>query len=602
VPEIAPIIKRLRARTLDRVNTIAEYIVLGSPTIRVPKGWDTPNFDLRRAGVADVPGLIKVWPDEFARLSASREQLRAELEDRFERGIPCFVAVDRDRILGAVWAKPWEYADVLPPSSPGETLFESANLFVVPEARNRKVSIHLLRFAVEEMGKLGAGYALGLAYLHRSASIATSQRIGFRRLGLLQVGRRGKRIRRLVPDYTADLRTRGLPPAVIAGSDSPNVLAMVRSLGRHGIACHLVLTAPPRKVNLSRYCRSWTVVPPEAGDDVFALALQDTATRCGDRPVLFCCNDVAIERVGRLDEPVLELFLPASEPRSAAAFCHKRVQLDRARDAGVDVPETIFFRTRSELESQLTASIFPSICKPVAAAAQGSFAHKTMRFETPDALRSALGDVLDAADAELMLQRYIAGDDQQVLFCLVAVDATGEAPVFVTGRKVRQTPPGAGFMASGQTADLPDVAAASAAYLRDSRLRGLMGLEFKRDPETGRLVFIEISTRPENFHGIAAAAGVDLPYIAYCQALGIPVESRAMPREVRWIAGMDDLVAARTLLRDGRLRWAEYLRSVRGPRVWSVWSWRDPVPFGAALAELLGHLAGSSARRIGRRE
>ena len=58
--------------------------------------------------------------------------------------------------------------------------------------------------------------------------------------------------------------------------------------------------------------------------------------------------------------------------------------------------------------------------------------------------------------------------------------------------------------------------------------RGLSQVEFKRDPRDGRYKLMEINPRLYQWHGLAAACGVDLPRLAYCDLLGLPLPAASM--------------------------------------------------------------------------
>ena len=55
---------------------------------------------------------------------------------------------------------------------------------------------------------------------------------------------------------------------------------------------------------------------------------------------------------------------------------------------------------------------------------------------------------------------------------------------------------------------------------------GISQVEFKRDPRDGRYKLMEINPRLWQWHGLAAACGVDLPRIAYCDLLGAAAARR----------------------------------------------------------------------------
>ena len=57
---------------------------------------------------------------------------------------------------------------------------------------------------------------------------------------------------------------------------------------------------------------------------------------------------------------------------------------------------------------------------------------------------------------------------------------------------------------------------------------GISQVEFKRDPRDGRYKLMEVNPRLWQWHGLAAACGVDLPLIAYRDLTGEQVEHVSM--------------------------------------------------------------------------
>jgi predicted ATP-grasp superfamily ATP-dependent carboligase len=60
--------------------------------------------------------------------------------------------------------------------------------------------------------------------------------------------------------------------------------------------------------------------------------------------------------------------------------------------------------------------------------------------------------------------------------------------------------------------------------LRALGFHGLSQVEFKRDPRDGAHKLMEVNPRLFQWHGLAAACGVDLPLIAYRDLTGEQVE------------------------------------------------------------------------------
>ena len=123
---------------------------------------------------------------------------------------------------------------------------------------------------------------------------------------------------------------------------------------------------------------------------------------------------------------------------------------------------------------------------------------------------------------------------------------------------------------------------------------GCSDVEFKRDARDGRLKLMEINPRQGLWSPLARAAGVNLAYIAYCDAVGKPYPTPRQIDGVRWTDMlMDGPSSVKEMLR-GDLGPVQWLGSLRGVRVDCFLSASDPLP---GLVEAR-RIAASHARRL----
>jgi predicted ATP-grasp superfamily ATP-dependent carboligase len=131
-------------------------------------------------------------------------------------------------------------------------------------------------------------------------------------------------------------------------------------------------------------------------------------------------------------------------------------------------------------------------------------------------------------------------------------------------------------------------------------LVGPVKLDFKQDSRSGKLYLLEINARYTLWNYLGAVCGVNLPYTAYSSLLGKRCECSSNYRtDVRWLSFSNDL---RAFLRDyypaGELSWVQWLGSFRGRKVYDVFSWHDPVPFGTSLLQYSRALAARLTRAL----
>ena len=115
--------------------------------------------------------------------------------------------------------------------------------------------------------------------------------------------------------------------------------------------------------------------------------------------------------------------------------------------------------------------------------------------------------------------------------------------------------------------------------LRAIGFRGLGGIEFKRDARDGRYKLIEFNARYGMWDSLGMRCGVDIPWAAYRDALGEPVEpQRSYRTGVKWVDLQRDARAFLEYRARGQLSFAGWLRSLLGEKDWAIFDRRDWKP------------------------
>jgi predicted ATP-grasp superfamily ATP-dependent carboligase len=337
--------------------------------------------------------------------------------------------------------------------------------------------------------------------------------------------------------------------AAVCCAETYNALAVLRSLGRRGIPVTAFAPVPDAVGFSSRYVRRAIRHPDVATDPagfIRALRAFGAEQRAqGIRTVVFSNGDRIIEALSAARDEIgndLELFLPAAADLDA--LLDKRAQYRVAEEIGVPFPKTYLRADVARLWDDLAsgATRLPLMLKtsvPVARADQKSF--RRMVLETEAAARATLADA-DALDVPFVVQAFIPGGDDSLYTVGAAMDSRGVATGLFTGRKLRQMPPRIGICRVGESLFEPELAEMAVRLLRAMRFRGIAQVEFKRDPRDGSYRLMEINPRSWSWIGLPVAVGADLPFAAFCGALGMELPPADLPSKRRlWISLTDDL-------------------------------------------------------------
>lgn len=383
-------------------------------------------------------------------------------------------------------------------------------------------------------------------------------------------------------------------------------LNVVRALGRQGIPVYVAAEYASPPAASSRYCKELLLMPsfrrePEA----VVAALVDLARRLGDKPVLFPTADPDLQMVTDWRERLDPHFeIPIAPPALVRTLSNKSAFAALAARHSLPVPATWPMDTTGDVETVAARLSYPVIVKPAdtciwtlpeVEAIVG--VRKALIARTHDEFVEACRPLMPYAK-DLLVQRYIPGDDEQYYDLQAYIDRSGNALAWFTGRKIRTMPPAVGAGCYVESRVVEQLAAVGLKCLRDIGFTGLADLDFKYDPASRSFLLIEINPRTAAWGILPTAAGVNLPYVAYADLTNQTATPACRQREFgRYLHFGNDLRAFRQYRRRGEWSMGRYLRSLLGKRlVFQFWSVDDPAPFlSIARASLR-----SRAARLGR--
>lgn len=388
-------------------------------------------------------------------------------------------------------------------------------------------------------------------------------------------------------------------------------LAITRSLGRRGIP---VVRVHPgnRELSLSsRYCSALEVSPNVYESEPALLQfLLSLAARYPEPRVLIPASDDTAFFVGRFHDALSKAYRVAS-PGAATieTIIDKRRQYDAAKNLGIPIPETHYPQSLAEVQA-LAARLkaWPYIIKPnvahrwrlasVKEQLGSSGAIKAVVVRDAEELFAHYSQV-SQIDSAIMVQQVIQGGDER-LFCFYGYfDGRSQPLGYCVRRKIRQMPPRFGYSTLMESCENDTVVEQSIRLLQGLDYHGIVGVEWKHDPASGEYKLIEINARATNAVGLPMACGVDLPYMAFADAIGKRVQPATRWRTgVKWLWFTEDLWAARELYRSRELGLRAWLQSLRGEKTYAVYARDDLRPLFVELGVFAKSELEQRVRRI----
>lgn len=372
--------------------------------------------------------------------------------------------------------------------------------------------------------------------------------------------------------------------AVVVGAHA-NGLGVIRALGPRGIPIASVSTRAFDIAQYSRWVGERYALPALHDRHEALVELLEAQAGRWKGWVVFPTNDDALTALAQHHERLSRTYRLTVQPWEVAAPLVDKDQMDAlAARVGIELP--VCFGPATAKTAARTDLRYPVLVKPIQHDRLISlFGTKLFLARDAGELRTAIKR-LATAECEGLVYDFIPGPDSNIYVYCVYMDAHGEPSPGMTVRKLRQNPPKIGGARVAEIApEEPLLRAATVALLRAAGFRGMAFAEFKRDPATGRFVFIEVNGRAVLFNGILHPTGLDLASMAWSDfGLGAPLPPALTGWNGSWIHLQADLVCAFRYRHVEKFGLGEWLAPYRRPTVFADWSASDPKPFLAQSA------------------
>jgi predicted ATP-grasp superfamily ATP-dependent carboligase len=248
-----------------------------------------------------------------------------------------------------------------------------------------------------------------------------------------------------------------------------------------------------------------------------------------------------------------------------------------------DIPRPISFFPETQYDAQVISRkiSYPCALKPLKRHQLPGY-RKLWVVHSPAELIATF-QKLQLLNVDVMVTELIPGGDDQIFSYYTYMNACSQPLCHFTKQKLRQLPIRYGIGTVHLSVWEPRVAELGLRLLQDLGYQGIGYVEFKRDERDDKLKFIEINTRTGLPLELLIASGIDIPWIAYQDALGeaiTPLAIQSHQREgVKWVCADWDLQSFWGYWSRGEISIRTWLKSLRGERVYAYYSTSDPLPF-----------------------
>ena len=368
----------------------------------------------------------------------------------------------------------------------------------------------------------------------------------------------------------------GCGALVLGGSHG--ALAVVRSLGRHGIP---VWFASDDNVlaMLSRFTRkglSWPG-PNAAGAADFLLDLGRRHGLLGW--VLIPCADEEARLISQNHAALSRMYRLRTPPWETMRWAYDKHRMnERAAALDIDLPRSFSAAARDDL---VNADLrFPVILKPAVKHHGNAFTlAKAWRADDRATLLARYHDAAAMVGAAAVVVQELIPGRGAAQFSYAALWDRGRPIASLTARRSRQYPIDFGYTSTFvETVARADVEHAACRFLESLTYDGLVEVEFKYDARDGRLKLLDVNARAWTWIALGRRAGVDFPHLFWRLAMGETLPSTRGTSGVAWTHASRDIVAACQEMAAGHLKPRDYLASLRRPLQLAAFAADDPLP------------------------
>ncbi len=375
------------------------------------------------------------------------------------------------------------------------------------------------------------------------------------------------------------------PIPILALGGGLTAVGVLRCLGRRRLPIYSI--CPSDGFDFSHHSRWYRELPgtPKVRPADLADFLRTLSI---EQAVLMPCADDWLLAVSDLP-PDLSSRFPSSIPtqRAVRSLVDKWEFAKLLHSLSAPSPVTRLVQSYAELASTLGDHFEPQILKPLSS--------KTFRekYGVKGYVLDNRTDALNIAsrlEFPIMLQEYIPGPPTTTYHIDGFVDRHGRVCARFARRRLRLYPRQLGNSSMMITVPLAEVHAAVETLERlliAVSYRGIFDAEFKYDYRDGVFKIIEINARPWWYIAFAASCGVDVTWLAYRDALCLPVSPLGLYEAgCRCVYLINDLQAFGDRRYEDHLKFLPWARSVLGARH-AVFAWDDPGPAIATATRAL---------------
>ena len=369
-------------------------------------------------------------------------------------------------------------------------------------------------------------------------------------------------------------------PALVLGMFETG-LGVVRSLGKSGITVY-GFDFKKDIAFYSKFVKASICPHPVKEETAFLNYLIAFSNHQKMKPVLFVTSDNFLNCVSNNSGLLKNYFLfNIASADLIVRISNKYEQYLLACNAGINVPETIKVENKVALSESFKSLKYPVFIKAsdvnhwrqvVGGAIKGFVA------ETEEILKIKSDELLGKG-LSLIIQEIIPGTDINHFKYCGYISQEGKILMEFTLRKIRQNPIHFGVGSVVESIEYRELLEEGRKFITALNYKGVGSIEFKYDKRDGKLKLIELNPRYWQQNSLSSACGMNFPLIDYLEVTDQnPEPVIEFEKGVKWVNRYMDFDSFIKYHKEGVLSYRMWRNSLFGKKVYSDFTWEDPIP------------------------
>ena len=381
--------------------------------------------------------------------------------------------------------------------------------------------------------------------------------------------------------YTDFIKKTNEPIAFVLGRYITSDLGTVRNLGRKNILT-IVLNPYVKPISsFSKYYKGITCPNPKTNEGEYVNFLLNLGGKLHRKGVLLPNGDAEVLVILKNKNKLEEYYdFSSADFDITEKLLNKRIFYETIDKLDILHPKTYFLDDENDVKKICKKIRYPCIVKPVFSDYFISdFKTKLFIVKTKDELIEKYKTAI-AKNHEVMIQEIIPGGARKAHGFNAYYDKNYCCNGSFMYRRIREWPHNFGNGCFIESVNIPELEEIITCLIKKIKYYGIVDAEFKMDIRDNKFKLIEINPRCWMQNSLPARCGINLPYMAYMDAIGKRFEKLVFnQKHVKWLFMQEDLYSSFKSFSKNDLSLSEWMDSFKGEKEYAIFSNDDPLPF-----------------------